>query len=95
MFQPRVIPVLLFKDNGLVKSKKFKDFRYVGDPMNAVRIFNSLRVHELIFIDISATAEKRLISLDLVRSIGEEADMPFAVGGGILCQQIRRKNIQT
>jgi cyclase len=83
MFRPRIIPVLLFKDNGLVKSKSFKNYRYIGDPINAVKIFNDLKADELVFLDISATVEKRLISLEFIKNIGEEANMPFAVGGGI------------
>jgi cyclase len=83
MFRPRVIPVLLFKNNGLVKSKGFKDFRYIGDPINAVKIFNDLKADELIFLDILASSEKRLIPLEFVKNIGEEANMPFGVGGGI------------
>lgn len=83
MFRPRIIPVLLLKNQGLVKSKKFKDFRYIGDPMNAVKIFNDLKADELVFLDITASAENRTISLDLIKDIGEEANMPFAVGGGI------------
>ncbi len=55
MFRPRIIPVLLFKNNGLVKSKVFKDHRYIGDPINAVKIFNDLKVDELVFLDILAT----------------------------------------
>ncbi|WP_020528443.1 AglZ/HisF2 family acetamidino modification protein [Flexithrix dorotheae] len=83
MFRPRVIPVLLLKNKGLVKSKKFKDFRYIGDPINAVRIFNDFKADELVFLDILATKENRLVSLDFVKKVGEEANMPFAVGGGI------------
>ncbi len=83
MFRPRVIPVLLLKDNGLVKSKVFKTFRYIGDPINAVKIFNDLRADELVFLDIIASRDKRLVSLELIKNIGEEANMPFAVGGGI------------
>ncbi|HCA43478.1 MAG TPA: imidazole glycerol phosphate synthase subunit HisF [Bacteroidetes bacterium] len=83
MFRPRVIPVLLLKGEGLVKTKKFKDERYIGDPINAVKIFNDLEADELVFLDIMASKEKRLISLDFVREVGEEAKMPFAVGGGI------------
>jgi len=83
MFRPRVIPILLLKGPGLVKSIKFKDYRYVGDPINAVKIFNDLRADELVFLDILASREKRCISLDFVRNVGEEANMPFAVGGGI------------
>ncbi len=83
MFRPRIIPVLLVRDGGLVKSRRFGDFRYIGDPLNAVRIFNDLRADELVILDITATAASRTISPDFVRSIGEEANMPFAAGGGI------------
>ena len=83
MFRPRVIPVLLLRNQGLVKSIAFKNHRYIGDPINAVRIFNDLKADELVFLDIMATKEKRLISLDFVKDVGEEANMPFSVGGGI------------
>jgi cyclase len=83
MFRPRVIPVLLLKNKGLVKSTWFKDHRYIGDPINAVKIFNDLKADELVFLDILASKEGRVISLDFVRKVGEEANMPFAVGGGI------------
>jgi imidazole glycerol-phosphate synthase subunit HisF len=83
MFRPRVIPVLLLKGKGLVKSIRFKNHRYIGDPINAVRIFNGLKADELLFLDILATKEKRSVSIDFVKNVGEEANMPFAVGGGI------------
>ena len=83
MFRPRVIPVLLLKNKGLVKTIKFKNPVYIGDPINAVRIFNDLEVDELTFLDITATHENRTLSVDLVKEIGDEAYMPFAVGGGI------------
>jgi cyclase len=83
MFRPRVIPVLLLKDYVLVKSIKFKNYRYIGDPINAVKIFNDFKADELVFLDIEASKKKRLISLDFVKNVGEEASMPFAVGGGI------------
>ena len=83
MFRPRIIPVLLLKDLALVKSVRFREHRYIGDPINAVRIFNELKADELVFLDIQASRESRLISLDFVRDVGEEARMPFAVGGGI------------
>lgn len=83
MYRPRVIPVLLLQNNGLVKSVKFKNNTYIGDPLNAVRIFNDLKVDEIVLLDIDATKENRAISIDLVREIGEEANMPFSVGGGI------------
>jgi cyclase len=83
MFRPRVIPVLLLKDRALVKSIKFKDHKYIGDPLNATRIFNERKADELIILDIEASADGRTIPLDLVKNVGEEARMPFAVGGGI------------
>ena len=88
MFRPRVIPVLLLKNKGLVKSVRFRDCTYIGDPINAVKIFNDLKTDELILLDILATKEKRSIHLDFVRAVGDEANMPFAVGGGI--QTIRQ-----
>lgn len=83
MFLPRIIPVLLLKGKGLVKTVKFNDPRYLGDPINAVKIFNDLKADELIFLDITASKEGRTISVNLVKDIGDEAFMPFGVGGGI------------
>lgn len=74
---------MLLKGKGLVKSIRFKDHRYIGDPINAVKIFNDLKADELAFLDIAASREGRTISLDFVSKVGEEANMPFAVGGGI------------
>ena len=83
MFRPRIIPVLLLKDNALYKSTNFKKYHYIGDPINAVKLFNDLKADELVFLDIMASIEKRTIDIELVKKIGEEANMPFAVGGGI------------
>jgi imidazole glycerol-phosphate synthase subunit HisF len=83
MYRPRIIPILLLKGLGLVKSVKFKNPRYIGDPINAVRIFNDLKADELVFLDILATKEDRHISIDFVKKVGDEANMPFSVGGGI------------
>jgi cyclase len=83
MFRPRVIPVLLLKNNGLVKSEKFKDYRYIGDPINTVNLFNRLNADELFILDITANAENRIIDIHLLRRIADEANMPFGVGGGI------------
>jgi cyclase len=83
MRRPRIIPVLLLKGQGLVKSVRFKDHKYIGDPLNAARIFNELRADELIFLDIEASKKKRLIPLEFVRALAEELTMPFSVGGGI------------
>ena len=83
MFRPRIIPVLLLRNLGLVKSVRFKDYKYIGDPINAVKIFNDMKADELVFLDINASRENRCISLDFVHKVGDEANMPFAVGGGI------------
>lgn len=74
---------MLLKGLGLVKTVKFKNPNYIGDPMNAVKIFNDLEADELAFLDITATLEGRIPSLELITRIGEEAFMPFSVGGGI------------
>jgi cyclase len=83
MFRPRIIPVLLIKDKALVKSIQFKNHKYIGDPINAVKIFNDLKADELVFLDIEASKQKRLISIDFVQTLAEETNMPFSVGGGI------------
>ena len=85
MSRPRIIPVLLLKDNGLVKTVKFnkKKAKYIGDPINAVRLFNDLKADELVFLDICASYKTSSIDIDLVKKIGDEAYMPFAIGGGI------------
>jgi cyclase len=83
MFRPRIIPVLLLKGRGLVKTIRFSASRYIGDPINAVKIFNDLGADELVFLDITASYEKRTISSEIVKEIGDEAYMPFSVGGGI------------
>jgi len=83
MYRARVIPVLLLKNLGLVKTVNFNKHRYIGDPINAVKIFNDKKADELVFLDINASLERRLISLDFVHKVGDEANMPFSVGGGI------------
>lgn len=83
MFRPRIIPVLLLKNGALVKSVSFKNHRYIGDPLNAIRIFNEHGADELVLLDIDATKNKTCINPELVRALGEEADMPLSVGGGI------------
>ena len=94
MYRPRIIPVLLLKNKGLVKTKCFKKPRYIGDPINAVKIFNDLKADELVFLDILASKENRTISLDFIKKVGEEANMPFSVGGGIKSIEEIRKIIE-
>lgn len=81
--KPRVIPALLLRNGGLVKTVRFKDPIYVGDPINAVRIFNEKQVDEVAFLDITATVDGRGPDFDLLANIVSEAFMPFGYGGGI------------
>ena len=83
MFIPRVIPTLLLKNNGLVKTIKFKNERYIGDPINAVKIFNEKEVDEIIFLDINATKTAQQPNFEMLERISSECFMPLAYGGGI------------
>jgi cyclase len=79
----RVIPCLLLRDGGLVKTLKFTDAKYVGDPINAVRIFNDKEVDEMAFLDVGATSRGAGPNFALLADIASEAFMPFAYGGGV------------
>jgi imidazole glycerol-phosphate synthase subunit HisF len=79
----RVIPALLIQDGGLVKSVKFRDYKYVGDPINAVKIFNEKEVDEIVILDISATASKKAPNVAVIKEMASEAFMPLGYGGGI------------
>jgi len=81
--QPRVIPCLLLRNKGLVKTVKFKNPTYLGDPINAVKIFNDKEVDELVFLDITATAEGRKPPFDYLAEIASECFMPLGYGGGV------------
>lgn len=83
MLNPRIIPCLLVKDKGLVKTINFRNPKYVGDPINAVRIFNEKEVDELIVLDIDATNEKRGPDYKMIEHLASECRMPFCYGGGI------------
>ncbi len=83
MLRSRIIPCLLMHDGGLVKTQQFKDPKYVGDPLNAVKIFNEKAVDELMFLDIDASAKGQAPNLQLLRSLAVESRMPLAYGGGI------------
>jgi len=78
-----VIPVLLLKESGLVKTVKFSNARYIGDPLNAVRIFNEKEVDELVVLDIDASLNSVGPNFDLVKELASECFMPLAYGGGI------------
>jgi len=83
MLMARIIPVLLLKGSGLVKTVKFKDPKYIGDPRNAVKIFNEKEVDELIVLDVNVSKENKPPQFNLIKEIISEAFMPVAYGGGI------------
>ncbi len=83
MLQNRLIPCLLVKDGQLVKTEQFRNPRYVGDPVNAAKIFNLKEVDELIVLDISTGRNKRGPDMSLIRRLANECFMPLTYGGGI------------
>lgn len=83
MLRPRIIPCLLVRNKGLVKTVKFKDAKYVGDPLNAVKIFNEKEVDELMLLDIDATIDSREPDFEMIRNIAIESRMPLCYGGGV------------
>ncbi len=83
MLQHRVIPALLLNGNRLVKTRQFRNPKYVGDPINAIRIFNEKEVDELMVLDIAATIERREPNYELIEQIAGECFMPLAYGGGV------------
>ncbi len=83
MLLNRVIPVLTIENNNLVKTVQFSKSKYIGDPLNAVRIFNEKEVDEIMLIDISATKNNREPNYELIESISGECLMPLSYGGGI------------
>jgi cyclase len=82
-YRPRLIPCLTIKNRGLVKTVKFNNPRYLGDPINAVKIFNGKGVDEMCILDITATSEKRSPDIEYLKEIASEAFMPLSYGGGI------------
>jgi imidazole glycerol-phosphate synthase subunit HisF len=83
MLQHRVIPCLLLRNGGLVKTEKFANPKYIGDPINAIRIFNEKEVDELIVLDIEASKVSREPNYQIIEQIAGECFMPLCYGGGI------------
>jgi cyclase len=83
MLRSRITPCLLIHNGELVKTQQFKSPKYVGDPLNAVRIFNEKEVDEIIVLDIDATREGREPNLELIRELAAECRMPLCYGGGV------------
>ncbi len=93
MLRPRIIPCLLVQDKGLVKTVRFSKPKYVGDPINAVRIFNEKEVDELIVLDIDATREGREPDFKMVERLAAECRMPLCYGGGVKTVEHARRLI--
>lgn len=83
MLTTRVIPTLLLKNDGLYKGIKFKNHKYVGDPVNTIKLFNDKEVDELVVLDITASIESRGPDFELITEMASEAFMPMAYGGGL------------
>lgn len=83
MLKPRVTPCLLVQDGGLVKTTKFKSPKYVGDPINAVKIFNEKEADELIVLDIDASVDSVAPDYKMIENLAKECRMPLCYGGGI------------
>ena len=83
MLRARIIPFLLLKGRGLVKTRRFGEPKYVGDPINAVKIFNEKEVDELTLLDIEASATGRTLDMAFLRHIAAESRMPLCYGGGV------------
>jgi len=91
MLRPRIIPCLLVHNGGLVKTVQFAAPKYVGDPLNAVRIFNEKEVDELIVLDIDATIQGMEPNYNRIRNLAAECNMPLCYGGGIkTVEQVER-----
>lgn len=83
MLAPRIIPCLLVHNKGLVKTKQFADPKYVGDPINAVKIFNEKSVDELMVLNIDATVEGEEPNYEMIAKLSAECRMPLCYGGGV------------
>lgn len=83
MLRPRISPCLLVHNGGLVKTRQFTDAKYVGDPINAVRIFNEKEVDEIFVLDIDATVHGREPDAVMIKSVAAECRMPLCYGGGV------------
>jgi cyclase len=95
MLRTRIIPTLLLRNESLVKTICFGRFTYIGDPCNTVRIFNELEVDELLFLDITATTEKRMPNFKVLSEIANECFMPLGYGGGVCSFESAKAILET
>ena len=83
MLQKRIIPCLLINDHSLIKTIKFKNYRYIGNPSNTIRIFNELEVDEIVLLDIFASSLNNEPDYEIIEEVSSECFMPLTYGGGI------------
>src|SRR3990167_5816602 len=83
MLKTRIIPCMLFNGSNLIKTIKFDTIRNLGNPVQTARVYNSRNVDELIFIDMTASEEKRGPAFEVIKEIAKECFMPLTIGGGI------------
>ncbi len=83
MVRPRIIPVILIENGYAVKTINFKSPRYIGEPINIVRIFNDKQADEIIVLDIGCSKKNTHINFELIKKLSNETKMPFCYGGGI------------
>lgn len=95
MLRPRIIPCLLVHKGGLVKTQGFKDPKYVGDPINAVRIFNEKEADELMVLDIDATVNNVAPDFRLIAKLAAECRMPLCYGGGVTTAEQAARIVDT
>ncbi len=91
MLKARLIPTLLLKDGRMIKTKQFGEYRDVGNPRTVAKVYDAQKADELIFLDITATEEKRRLLLDIIEAVAEECFMPLTVGGGIRTLEAARE----
>jgi len=94
MRRTRVIPVLLIHRGGVYKTQKFKKPKYIGDPINTIRLFNDLEVDEIIVLDIDSSKDCAAPNLEMIQELANEAFMPFSYGGGIQAVEQAREILQ-
>lgn len=93
MLRPRIVVCLLTDGESLIKTRQFKRDKYLGDPLNAIKIFNELEVDELMLLDIKARGDKRPPNFKLISKVAKQCRMPFAYGGGITSESESRQLI--
>ncbi|MBD8082315.1 AglZ/HisF2 family acetamidino modification protein [Chryseobacterium caseinilyticum] len=94
MIRPRIIPSLLIRDKGLVKTVNFKNEKYIGDPLNATRIFNDKEVDEIVIFDIDASVKNNEPDFNLIEKIARQSRMPLCYGGGVKSEAAAQKILE-